>query len=313
MAGDDDTNITADDEVELEPLSAGADLAELAREVERLTRNALTDRPAVGWVEPTGVLAQVLRPGDELVIRDLERYLDEPRHPRGTYTVHDGPSFVTLVKRLGDDRTTLWAQQRATGAASPSITAVLNDSSDLDDAVGWRDHRVTLQVRVDPDWAAWEARDATLGAGRWMSQVDLAEFLTDQLHNIVEPRPAELIAAVTTFSTKRNVTFGQSVRLESGEQEFVYTERNTEDAGRVALPQKLTLNLRPFYGADTTALEVAVRYRISKEGGLALGLFRIRPDRAEDAAWADVCARVGDQLDRFPLLQGPPPAPLRTG
>lgn len=281
--------------------------AELVRETERLVKDATTARPGIAWPDRPGhILTPVLRPGDALHVKDVERYLERPARARGQYTVFDAPSFVTLVKRLQSDTdTTLWAHQPSTGAAVPSITAVFNDGDDI--SPGWRDHRAQLTVRIDPDWAAWASID-----GKALNQVAFAEFVNDHLHNIVEPPAAGLVGAITTFNVKRQVTFSQAVNLESGAQEFTWLERD-EAAGKVKLPTELTIRARPYFGADPVDVQVALRHRVSKEGGLSLIAVRIRPDLAEEQAWNVVTGTVAAELPDLPMLQGPAPESLRAG
>lgn len=301
----------------LELASPGHDgPAALVRETERIVRNALTDRPSVDGLTPAlpeHVAATWERPGDRLVFHDLEQYQPEPARPRGGYVVYDAPSFIETVARMGQAQTTLWAEQPSTGATRPQITAVLNDAGDSED-VGWRDHRVTLQVRQDPDWLAWANIDA---AGdpelrRGLSQVAFAEFINDHLHNLTgEGAGATLLHAITTFSTNRKVTVRQDISLTTGEISMILVEEE-EAVDRVKLPTTINLNLRPFYGAGLVPLTVQLRYRWDKSNGVRFGLVRVRPDIAEDAAWQDVCTQVRSGLEEHghPLLQGSPPAPL---
>lgn len=314
--------------------------AQAVREIERLTRNAETARPeipgAVDELLPDHVLARISRPGDTLQVRDLERYQDRPVRARGSAEVHDAESFVALVRRWGTEGTTLWATQPTTGAAAPSITAVLNDHDPVDlkhtapDATpefhthtptiiggGWGDHRVTLVTRPDVDWRAWALRDAghpdpTVADRAWMDQVKLAEFLHDQLPNIVDPNPGELLDAVTTFEAKQNVTFNSAVRLEDGAVQMQWVE-NTDrgTAGTTQVPSKLTVRIRPFYGAPAVDLDVWIRYRIAK-GTIRFGLFRHRPDIAEDGAWQRWCTEVSVGLPGLPLVQGVPAGPVQA-
>lgn len=313
---------------ELESISADGPAA-LAREVERLTRNAVTDRPKVELpgelADAEHVLAHVSRPGDSVRVEDLEHLLDSPARPRGTYTTYDAPSFVTLVGRLAnvgnpDNRTanpaaTLWAEQPSTGAGKPQITAVINDHDQDGHLWGWRDLRAVLEVRPDPDWLQWEARDAgapgVRAADRWMDQVTFAEFVLDQTANIAGAH--ELYLAATTFESRRSMNVQSVINLDNGTQQYQYTEQlagGREGAGTVELPNKLTVSLRPFYGAETVQLEVLLRHRLT-EGKLRFGLFRVRPDLAVESAWAAWCDKVAAELPALPLLQGTPPAALK--
>lgn len=312
--------INGDPEDLLELSSAEHDgPAALVRETERLVRLAVTDRPLLEWSGelPLHIGATAMRPGDDVVIRDLEQYLPEPKRARGDYVTYDSESFIAVVKRLAGLRTTLWAEQPSTGASKPQITAVLNDDGGYvagETDPGWRDHRVRLDVRVDPDWAAW-ARVDTAGdpeLQRGMSQVGLAEFLNDHMHNIAEGGGSQLLKAVTTFSTDRKLRVSQNINLTTGEIAMVMVDEEDTAVEQVRLPTKLTLNLRPFYGSAEVILEVELRYRWSKQNGVRFGLVRVRPDRSEDAAWLDVCAQVQAGLPDHPLLQGAPPASLRN-
>lgn len=292
-------------------------LAQTVREVERMTANATVERPEL--VKPDAlseldhVLTYVARPGDEVHVRDLEALLERPTRARGTYTVYDADSFVRLVERQQlQEQITLWAQQPSTGAAKPSITAVLNDhASAAALAIGWRDHRAVLEIRPDPDWQQWQARDcgAVGGQSRWMDQVTFAEFVIDQTQNIVGA--GELYLAATTFEARRNLTVQSVINLDDGSTEMQYTETvgNRENAGAVTLPTRLIVNLRPFYGADPVPQDVLLRHRVGKDG-VKFGLFLHRPDLTIERAWNTWCGSVAERLPELPLFQGAPPEAL---
>jgi uncharacterized protein YfdQ (DUF2303 family) len=307
-------------EAELAELVSGADTAEVMRETERLVRDALTERPDVDFTFPSHVHAQVLRPGDKLVVADHEQYETEPVRPRGDYVVYDVRSFVTWLKRRGGEQTTLWAQQPSTGAEQPSITAVLNDAGRNDaEGIGWRDDRTTLVVRPDPDWTKWELRDVghpnpQVAAGRWLSQADFADFMLDQVPNLGVDIANEVYAAALTFQSKRNIEITSVVDLDDGTQQFSFNEtvqNGAERPGSTVMHKELNVTMRPFYGADVVQLRVLVRNRIGQGGKPVFGLFRHRPDLVEESAWAAWCETVTAELPDFPLLQGPPPASLK--
>lgn len=292
--------------------------AALAREVERLTRNAVADRPEIELPDAVAaldhVVAYVQRPGDDFKVRDLEKFLAEPVRPRGTYTVYDAPSFTTLLKRLTKSATyptaTLWAQQPSTGAAKPSITAIINDHDADGDATGWRDHRAVLEVRPDPDWQAWEKRDGYVSPNPWMDQVTFAEFIIDQTPNIVQAQ--ELYLAATTLQAHRSITFQSVVNLDTSALQAQYVEKigNRENGGALEIPNRIWVKLRPFYGAEQVEQEVMLRYRFA-DGAIKFGLFRVRPDLVLEAAWNAWCESVSTELPELPLLQGAPPAEIK--
>lgn len=284
-------------------------LAALAVEIERLTGNAVVDRPSISLptdlAEADHLLTYVARPGDDVQIRSLEHLLPDPVRPRGTYTVHDADSFVVLLTRVGTDETSVWAEQPSTGAPAPKLTAVINDvNPDTRRAPGWRDHRVELIVRPDPDWQAWASAD-----GKWLDQVTFAEFLIDQTANI--PRADEIYLAATTFEAARNITCNSVINLEDGTQQYQFVEtaaNGREKPGAVQLPREILVNLRPFFGADVIGQRVLLRHRV-KDGKLIFAAVLHRPDLAVESAWAGWCEDIRGQI-AAPLLQGTPPAPI---
>lgn len=256
-----------------------------------------------GYELDQSLIVRVLQGNERLEHWDFERQLPHPREARGAASLHDPISFTEYVTRIhGSDptNTTMWADEDRR-----SITAVFNDHLDAGHP-GWRDHTATLHVRVDPDWAAWTARD-----GKLSSQVAFGEHLEDQAHTIVDPPAAELVAIATTLTAKRNLNFEQSTRLQTGDVAFTYREDTQAKAGRLEVPERFTIRLSPFLGVDSIDISARLRYRISPDG-LAIGYRLQRPDIAERQAFEAIQTAVADGTPAdIPMLWGTHPGALR--
>lgn len=300
------------------------DYAAEAAVVEDTVRRAETRRPVSfgdDYLVPEGVVVQVLRDDEHLAMKDLEPLDHHPRENRGAAELHDGPSFINYVTRLHSKATTMWARppqpanpQAGTRAQPGRVVAVFNDHT-AEDKPGWRDHRATLIVQDDPDWAAWSKIDGAL-----ISQKDLAQFFLDHSHNIKAPSPARLMPAVMQFQAARNAKYESGVNLDNGEIRMSYVEDiKSDNKGRqnVALPQTITLSLYPFAGAveasEAYEVEARVRYKIPADGGaLEIGVKLTRPDFVIRQAWEKLSAEIsaGTPADVL-MLQGIAPDALR--
>lgn len=285
-----------------------ADPDTAVRAVEDLTRRAVQAQTILldtGDTDvDTSVLVRVRRHDESIQIEDLEHLLSRPRSQSGLAALHDPTSFAAYVTRLHDvDETTVWADDR-----TRRVVAVLNDH-DPGIIAGWRDHRVQLDLRVDPDWAAWTAAD-----GKLMNQMLFGEFLEDHLGSIVDPPAAELMDVAMTLVAKRNLAFESSARLQSGDVGFVYREETTAKAGskgQLEIPQHFRIRVAPFVGSDPVDVAARLRYRISGEG-LQLGYRLDRPDLRELEAFGFVVDLLRTGIPQaVPLLFGTAPEALR--
>jgi uncharacterized protein YfdQ (DUF2303 family) len=249
-----------------------------------------------------------LRRADQTVETvDLTPYLPpQPRRKTGVVNVDDPDSFVGYVKRHGNsDVTTLWSK-----LDHDRVTAVIDDYADDadgftgDDDNGHGQHRAVLQLRLTPEWKTWVANDGVL-----LSQAAFAEFLEDNASAIRNPAPTDFIAVARTFTAHKNLKFGSSTHLQSGEVQFQYEETVTAGANRkgdIAIPEEFEVGLVPYEGGGAFAVTARFRYRLTDDG-LGLGYRLIRPDIIKQAAFDAITSKVGTDLD-LPVFAGTPRA-----
>lgn len=243
----------------------------------------------------------VSRRGDTAVdVHDLEHLTAQPRQARGTVTAITAAGFSLAVAARSEDTTTIYSDPDAC-----TLVAVIND--DHAGTPGWRDHRVTLDLRTTPEWDLWTSRQ---GLG---PQARFAETIEDGQAEIVHPRAVELLDLAQTFHASSTAKFRQAGRLADGRTQFVYEEdinAKAGDAGELSIPQTFTVALRPFYGADRYKVTARLRYRL-QAGELSIGYVLHRPGDVRRAAFADVVESVTGAVDGVLVVDGTPAPPLR--
>ncbi|GAA1030748.1 MULTISPECIES: DUF2303 family protein [Amycolatopsis] len=279
--------------------------------IEDLTRRSSYQSPPVGYqLDSEGPnVVRVMREDERIERLSLEGWQDAPNRNRGTAVLFDPENFVEYVDRLGSAETTVWGNE-----AANSFTAVFNDHETPHDP-GWRDHTAVLQLQDDPEWNAFVQR-----SGRYMNQVDFAEFLQDYAPSILRPDGATLLEVAMNFKAHRKAEFESAVDLETGDVSFQYTEQTTAKtapkAGQIEVPREFVVALSPFLGMDPVAVTARLRFNVEKDG-LQIGFRLVRPDLVRRDAFAAIRTKIADGLDSLdaigvPVLLGSAPQPVRA-
>jgi uncharacterized protein YfdQ (DUF2303 family) len=214
---------------------------------------------------------------------NLEKYNATPFRKTGTITVFDAASLNQLLTdNAGAGHITIYVNPDAN---KPAIVAILNGSGP--DGPGWGDFRVSIGFRETPQWAKWKAID-----GKLLPQVDFAEFVDENLADIVAPTGAMVMEIVTDHQAKRTVSFKSGVRLASGLIQLtnIQSDDAKVGAGNTEVPESFTLALAPIYGVKPFNIGARFRYRIN-DGKLLLGL---KLQRIEDVMATVVREIEGD-------------------
>ncbi|MFD8970500.1 DUF2303 family protein [Streptomyces sp. NPDC059568] len=227
-----------------------------------------------------------------------EQYLATPKAKRDTVIVRDVDSFLAYFDKHGDDDSEVYAdvEQR-------TITAVL-DAHAAEDA-RWGKHRLELRLRHTPAWQAWTGVD-----NRLMPQKAFAEFIEDNLLDLVEPDSATMLELAESFEATTSAAFQSSQRLDNGQRRFSYTEEVSAKAGHkgdIVIPAVLVLGLRPFEGSEPYGVTARFKYSLAKEE-LRLGFKLERPDDVIAAAFSDIRTLIDSDLP-MAVLNG---APIRA-
>lgn len=291
------TNTTGTDATDV------AAVADLARQAVGVTEPVKLTDVAEGDIE---VRAWVLHNTQNVHLQSLEPYQHAPTRARGQASTSEPDAFVAYVRRLASEATTVWVDQ-ASFTAPPVVTAVLNDHTEAI-APGWRDHRVSLNLRSTPLWAHWVGRD-----GKLTGQLEFAEHVEDGLAAVAQPDAATLLEIAQTFDANRKVQFRSATRITNGEIQMRWDEDTQATAGRsgsVEIPDRIVLMLEPWPGAGAAyEVQARLRYRL-REGQLTIGYRLDRIDEVMRHAVADLRAYLTELLSDYPVLAGQAPGPV---
>jgi len=258
--------------------------------IEDLTRRAGYQDPPTAYdvVEDGPHVVRVLRDDERLQTLNLEGWQNAPGRNRGAATLFDPDNFVQYVNRLGDTATTVWGNEGAR-----SFTAVFNDHETPRDP-GWRDHTAVLQLQDDPEWTAFTQR-----SGRYMNQLDFAEFLQDYAPSIIQPDGATILEVAMNFKAHRKADFESAVDLDTGDVAFRYSEVTNAKAapksGDIEVPREFVVALSPFLGMDPVPVTARLRFDVQKEG-LQIGFRLVRPDLVRRDAFTAIRNTLSEGL-----------------
>lgn len=241
-------------------------------------------------LEPGQIYAR-LRDG-EIVIDDTDDYATKPRKVSREAKAADAGSFLAYLDRRhaeSRDGLEVWAD-----LDNLTVIAVL-DGHD-----GWRQDRLTLALRRSPEWIAWTER-----SGKLSSQLAFADFIEDQLSVIADPDGATLLEIVQSMQGSTKVQWQSADWLDNGARAFQWVEEVEAKAGRkgkLEIPSRFTLGLRPFVGSEAFKVVANLRYRI-QDGVLSVGFKLPELDRVVEQAFADVVAQIDAGLT-VPIFNG---------
>lgn len=238
----------------------------------------------------TGHLAQ---------IESLRRHNGEPPvRKTGQVILTEAVSFAAYVNdHKVEAHTEVWADRD-----HGRLVAVLNGHARRDRAAGWGDHRATLALRFTPAWKAWTAIN-----GRQLPQAEFADFLEDNLPDVVEPDGAALLEVATSIQATVGAVVKSAIRTDNGEVQVRYEEQVEGKAGRagdLTIPTRIALRLTPFEGGEPYRVEARLRWRAGN-GSLTLGVVLDRPDDVVRAAFGDLVELVEAETDLV-VLHGTP-------
>lgn len=233
------------------------------------------------------VVAVTADEGLQIEIIDEETHLPFPRRSRGNRTVTDLDSFIAeLARRPLDERGTLWGT-----ADAGKLVAIYNDHDVTPMVGGWRDDTLTLQLRKDPDWAAWHGM-----SGTYQKQAEFGDTIEELLHTVVEPDQADLLEIIDSVRASTKGEFESGINRANGAQRVTFHTEISASAGKstneLEVPQFVTLRLRPWEGHPTT-YDVDGYFRLKIEGNTLLLAIKLKPTRQiVREAWAEVTDAV---------------------
>lgn len=261
---------------------------------------ALAQQATIPWKLDEGIYGLLNADGSVKIVEtigyrrkreDSER--GGPRFVTGTRIVRDVVSLLDVIASGVDDdgyntlgegggQLEVWADLDAR-----KVTAI------LDGQAGWRQHRVILELRHSSEWVDWAKIDNQL-----LEQTVFAEFVEDHISSIAEPDAGRLLDIAQTLKGHVDTQWKQQKLLANGQTAFVWEERVEAKAGQkgdLAIPNELTLALRPFQGSDPVGVDARFRFRPSAEG-IHLGVRLVEREHVLENAFAEIVTAIDEGI-----------------
>ncbi len=228
---------------------------------------------------------------------DLEHLLATPIRKRETAHLHTVDSFCAYVNRHAHEGAAVvfFDENHST------FNAVLNyHPLSHDGYADWCDHRALYTMPASAEWKTWMGSN-----NRGKRPADFAQFVEDNLPDIIEPEGAKLLDMVKTLQAKRSVNFESAVRLDNGATEFVYLEdiKGTVTKGKVDIPTEFTIGIPPYRGEAPFKIVARLRYRIADDKKLVLWFDLVRPHKVIEQVQREVGARIAEAT-KLPMFAG---------
>lgn len=222
----------------------------------------------------------------------------EPAHPKAVVKLRDAASFIRYVNDHKAARSRIYA------TLEPArFLAVLDDfhtnggQLSVHEQAAWREFRVEFTVPASREWLTWTAANR-----KPMSQLGFAEFLQDQLPDVIAPSGADLLEMSLNFEAAQSGHFVASQRLHDGSHNLTWRADNS--GGTVRLPELIKLSIPVFENEAPREIDARLRYRV-KEGALSIWFELVRPHKVLEAAFRETWARI-EQDTGVPILLGTP-------
>lgn len=238
-------------------------------------------------------------------IVNLERYEDTPRRHRATVELYETASFIHYLNRHKlAGRTIVFGKATELGGG---FNAIIDGHGEVDTAVkdvsGWGDHRVSLKLETTPEWGRWVGNNA-----KFMSQEAFAEFIEDNLNDIHTPDGATLLEIAQGLQGTKHVNFKSGKNLKDGAIKFEYVEQiqvagtTNQRTDSFQVPDKFTLAVVPFVGANGVYIDARLRFRIGQDGKLTFAYILNRPYKTIEEAFAVARTDIEDKTGLVVLL-----------
>ena len=222
-----------------------------------------------------------------------------PDRPIGTVKLRDAASFIRYFNDHKADRSRVYAQM------DPArFLAVFDEfdtyamAEDVPNQSDWRGFRAEFAVPASREWGVW------MGANhKHMSQLSFAEFLQDNLPDVVEPNGSDLLQMALNFEAAQAGTVVAAQRLQDGSHNLTWKADNNA-SGSVKFPETITIRIPVFENDAAQPIVARLRYRI-KEGALAIWYELVRPHKELETAFRATWARIAQDAGAVILLGSP--------
>ena len=223
-----------------------------------------------------------------------------PSRPRADVKLRDAASFIRFFMDHASDQSRIYAALDPARFLAVFDDFYVNDDDELtlDHQANWREFRASFDVPPSREWQLWNA-----ASRKQMGQLAFAEFLQDNLPDVIQPDGADLLQLALNFEASQAGTFVATQRLQDGSHNLQWRADNNA-SGSVKLPEQIVLSIPVFENEAPREIHARLRYRV-KEGALAIWFELIRPHKVLEEAFRATWARIAEETGAVILLGSP--------
>ncbi|MCA8017778.1 DUF2303 family protein [Burkholderia metallica] len=278
------TDITESNTEIAAAIAAGASLAEIRK-------NPHDKRKSVVLVPEGYGLEELVEP-------------EYPARPTGTAKMRDVVSFIALFNRQKRDCSLVYA------TLDPArFVAVIDDNFPAADVGGakmganWQEQRIDFTVPPSREWRTW-----TESNRKPMHQLQFAEFIEDNLPDIIQPTGSDMLTMALNFEASKNGRFVSNTRLSDGNVEFTWKEDVESAVGsagqKLTMPQQIKIRIPVFENSDPVDMDVRIKFRVAEQT-LKIWYELVRPHKVLEAGFRAIWAEIEDKAKTNILLGQP--------
>lgn len=231
-----------------------------------------------------------------------ELYQSGPRRIKASQEFIDVRSFATYLARFGmsaigkDLEVTPLSSMGILKASikNAQVVAAIDYHTAADPA--WCEHLACLVSKRTPEWESLKN-----ASGKYVSQSEFALYLDRYASWVVQPDAASLAESVMQLEGTNNSAWSSKVNRSTGAYKFSVQE---EVLTNVEIPQKMILDMAPFYHSPAVAVTAKIRFKIGKDG---TPTFALEVDNLEKIEYDALIATFTDVQNQTGLtvLVGP--------
>lgn len=221
-------------------------------------------------------------------VRSLDILEANPTSIRGTVTLATLADHIDYLKNMNNASAIVMFADRAR----------LRFHSILDyhrsNQASWLQHRATTVLHPSDQLQTWLTK-----AGVWQAQEQFAEFLDENLNDIITPTPATVLDFVECLQCTRRESFRSAINQTTGEVQFVWEKANATDE-KTSIVKDFTLGIPIWHRGEAISVQARLQHRIKDgDNGKAGVHFRFKLEhieRIQDKLWEEALNSVRNQL-----------------
>ena len=233
-------------------------------------------------------------------VRSLDALQPHPTSIRGTVTLATLKDHMDYLRNMDGGMPIVMFADRARLRFHSILD--YHESSEA----SWLQHRATTVLRPSDQLATWLTK-----AGVWQPQEQFAEFLDENLNDIVTPTPATVLDFVECLQCTRKESFRSAMNQTTGEVQFVWEKTNATDE-KTSIVKDFTLGIPIWHRGEAISVQARLQHRIKDgENGKAAVHFRFKLehiDRIQDKLWEEALTNLRRELvDLVTIYEGTEP------